>query len=75
MNRKPEPMLNPDLERIYRESGAAEPAAGLDRIVLARAEQALDHARRSDREPNRKTNRPPMRPINRPGSTRGKARQ
>ena len=51
MTRKHTPRPQTELDRLYSESGAAEPAAGLDRIILARADRALEDARRTPRRP------------------------
>jgi hypothetical protein len=51
MNQKPKPTPQTELDRRYSESGDAEPAAGLDRMILARADQALGNARRARRRP------------------------
>lgn len=51
MNQTPRPTAQTELDRLYSESGEVEPKAGLDRIVLARAEQALTEPRRRKRQP------------------------
>lgn len=51
MNQKPKSTQHTELDRLYSESADAEPAAGLDRIVLARADQARVNTRQKSRQP------------------------
>lgn len=51
MKQKPKSAPQIELDRLYSESGNAEPASGLDRMILARADQALGKARRAHRRP------------------------